>query len=65
MITQHTVKSYQQMVDGPADLTEKMPQRGILMLEDGTTFEGIRSVIRMKPPEKWSLAREWWAIQRR
>ncbi len=37
---QHTVKNYQQMVDGHADLTEKMPQHGILMLEDGTTFEG-------------------------
>ncbi|MEO8973915.1 MAG: glutamine-hydrolyzing carbamoyl-phosphate synthase small subunit, partial [Ktedonobacteraceae bacterium] len=37
---QHTMKYYQQVVDEHHETAENIPQHGILMLEDGTTFEG-------------------------
>ncbi|HLX41692.1 MAG TPA: glutamine-hydrolyzing carbamoyl-phosphate synthase small subunit [Ktedonobacteraceae bacterium] len=38
---QHTVKEYQLLMKEHSDATREAPQHGILMLEDGTTFEGV------------------------
>src|SRR5579872_4323326 len=37
---QHTIKNHQYLVEEHIGVKENNPQQGILMLEDGTTFEG-------------------------